>query len=574
MGDEEGSQFSQYGIGRALSPVVVEAMTLLWNTRLDEAERLLLSSPGHAGDVWSQMMYCECVLWRSMFSDAGYEENMRLVAAAEKLATEVYDRLSPGVVSGIRSWWNRSSNAAAPAAPEMPAWVRLRMLFEAELVLAEVAGMYAAIHLKQESYLKGGYQGRRAWKWYETASAHLQELYAMRPAMRDVLRPLQGNLLFGVGMYHFMVSLVPPALQFLVSAVGFEGDRRKGMQEMQFALDSGGTRAAHANLFLIVITWFFFDDKARSHALMQSMRGRFPTAGFLEAIMGFLVRYEDDNARGAEYFRAAREHAAQIPQFQLQCVYEIANCDFFANRWHEAAVGFHQYLTQATSRNFKAFGAWKLGFCYWMSEEGDRVAALYRQVDQWVRPMFPFDKFAQRKAAEFLAAGRFDAFEEKAYAAYFLCDAGEHARAQPLIDQAAAILVDADGKESAFRGTMERGDMLALVDHVRARILCAESGDGVAQGVVLHERVISRDSTIVRENWLVVMSMVMLAELTLRNGSPEDTLRAVKRIKSYKRAYDFDKGVFILCVQFTEVAKARIAAASSRGNSSTSVPTS
>jgi hypothetical protein len=43
---------------------------------------------------------------------------------------------------------------------------------------------------------------------------------------------------FGMGIYHFALSVVPRHFQWLVEGVGFKGDRALAMREIEFVMNS------------------------------------------------------------------------------------------------------------------------------------------------------------------------------------------------------------------------------------------------------------------------------------------------------------------------------------------------
>eukprot|EP00897_Mesotaenium_endlicherianum_P002003 jgi/Mesen1/1830/ME000142S00997 len=55
---------------------------------------------------------------------------------------------------------------------------------------------------------------------------------AMAMAMADVL--------FGVGGFHFFVSMVPSSFTWIVESLGFRGDREAGRRELQLAAGASG----------------------------------------------------------------------------------------------------------------------------------------------------------------------------------------------------------------------------------------------------------------------------------------------------------------------------------------------
>lgn len=136
------------------------------------------------------------------------------------------------------------------------------------IVLGHVYLWYACLLLRQGSYLKGAYRLRQAWKIYEkvgddkaisileTSSSPTAE--HKRPnntvpsaSFQDddnqdkeeaqlIATTTYADLLFGMGAFHFFVSLVPPGFQNIAGLIGFSGEREKGREELQKCVELQG----------------------------------------------------------------------------------------------------------------------------------------------------------------------------------------------------------------------------------------------------------------------------------------------------------------------------------------------
>lgn len=60
---------------------------------------------------------------------------------------------------------------------------------------------------------------------------------------------LRHSLLFGLGFFYFIVSMVPGALLRVLEAIGFVADRDKGVDYLMRVHRYGGVRGTHSHLF-------------------------------------------------------------------------------------------------------------------------------------------------------------------------------------------------------------------------------------------------------------------------------------------------------------------------------------
>eukprot|EP01113_Clastostelium_recurvatum_P036113 TRINITY_DN5109_c0_g1_i1.p1 TRINITY_DN5109_c0_g1~~TRINITY_DN5109_c0_g1_i1.p1 ORF type:complete len:339 (+),score=73.34 TRINITY_DN5109_c0_g1_i1:843-1859(+) len=130
---------------------------------------------------------------------------------------------------------------------------------------------------------------------------------------------------------------------------------------------------------------------------------------------GFVARVQGRLQESVDTLKIAVERASVggATQLALTAEYELGHNYFLQCQWESAIPIIEKYLETTKSKNFRAYGAYKLGFCYWMTGKYDVIAPLYSKVEGWVRPNFSFDKFALRKAQEYSQKGKFSKFDEK-----------------------------------------------------------------------------------------------------------------------------------------------------------------
>tara|TARA_R110002050_G_scaffold58713_2_gene131578 strand:+ start:1670 stop:2092 length:423 start_codon:yes stop_codon:yes gene_type:complete len=123
------------------------------------------------------------------------------------------------------SLWD-GGNAAGGSSPD--ARGRTWRFLAALVCLAEVNLNLLALYVKDRQWVSLGLSARRSWKLYEESLEVFKQMkeanYIAKEGLeksieeQDILSRLQ----FGVGLYHFMVSLVPPGLLMVVEAIGFQ----------------------------------------------------------------------------------------------------------------------------------------------------------------------------------------------------------------------------------------------------------------------------------------------------------------------------------------------------------------
>ena len=65
---------------------------------------------------------------------------------------------------------------------------------------------------------------------------------------------------FGIGLYHFFVSLVPPGLLMIVEAIGFQANRQNGIKYLKSAVQREGIHYVTSALLLVGYHNFFMQE--------------------------------------------------------------------------------------------------------------------------------------------------------------------------------------------------------------------------------------------------------------------------------------------------------------------------
>jgi Iml2/Tetratricopeptide repeat protein 39 len=133
--------------------------------------------------------------------------------------------------------------------------------------------------------VNGGLHVRKAWKMYEAALQHFKEVARLRSTLKDEVRAaedlaadsfLEGSLRWGVGSFYFGVSQTPPAFKWLVSALGFVGDREDGLRELELSMNLPSPRAPLAALFVGLIYSFYDDDHEKLKTILDDLQQQHP----------------------------------------------------------------------------------------------------------------------------------------------------------------------------------------------------------------------------------------------------------------------------------------------------------
>jgi hypothetical protein len=195
----------------------------------------------------------------------GTDSDMQAARAALKTAEELAEKLveenkPAGVLASV---WN--SFSMWDSSPKIDETKKLWTYFSALVALGEIGLNQLTLFFKERQWLSIGLTARRSWKMCEEAEEALRKLkesaqadgYILPSSDRDEEVDVLSRLEFVVGLYHFVVSLVPPNMLMFVEAIGFEADRNTGIKELQSALERKGIHFVTAGILLISYHNFF-----------------------------------------------------------------------------------------------------------------------------------------------------------------------------------------------------------------------------------------------------------------------------------------------------------------------------
>jgi len=114
---------------------------------------------------------------------------------------------------------------------------------------------------------------------------------------------LLGMIDFGVGIYHFIISLVPPSLQIITTIAGFEADRDKAFEEFGRTISSGCVWSPLATLIRIALKHFFFlDEKEIAKKELEQLQQSFPKSVIICYFSAFMSRMNGEPLKSIDYY--------------------------------------------------------------------------------------------------------------------------------------------------------------------------------------------------------------------------------------------------------------------------------
>ena len=235
------------------------------------------------------------------------------------------------------------------------------------------------IHIYLAAYHGGRSNWLRAYWYGKDGIKYLKKVVAVDLNYYDAY--------LGLGLYHYYADVIPQFIKTITAILGIEGDRERGLKELQLAAENGKYSKAEAMLFLGNI--YLYTEKAPEKALPYSkgLVELYPAnSGFL-SLLGENYQRNGAHSLAIETFKSglAQEAAERYPIFEIFLLYNLGNTYFELNEFEQATSFYQQTLAVNASENkvrkgVLALANYKIGLCYDMVSRHVEAVKKYRQV--------------------------------------------------------------------------------------------------------------------------------------------------------------------------------------------------
>ncbi|KAL6047520.1 hypothetical protein QOT17_021564 [Balamuthia mandrillaris] len=421
-----------------LYQVYNEAVTCEWYARFQRCDELL--QPLAEGEAVAATLYAESMWLRALITEDEQQakETFRRIDVAQKLCCKEQQSYV----------WKKEG---APRTVE--ALHRCCRMLWAKVSLAEATLYDGFLKFRNQQHLRAVYNIRKSWKLFEecqqlSSRITLKEVEdsgeenKIETAKQYVER-LQCSINFGVGFFHFMISVIPPQFLWMVEIIGFKAHRKKAMLELKAAARvSDGLRSPIARFMLMTITAFFLEDEPRAEAILRNLLDDYPESPIFDYVGAWLKRSQGNVEEAQAYFEKAYERCEELPQFRLYTAFEMGSLKLLQLRWDEAAEAFATFLATSETKGFKAFGHYQLAMCYIMMDEHSKALDSLRQVNNHIRKGYSHDELAGRKATMYIKKAAtygeqniMSPFDKLFFQARMLLESRMYEAARPFIEQ-------------------------------------------------------------------------------------------------------------------------------------------
>eukprot|EP01114_Cavostelium_apophysatum_P018186 TRINITY_DN5571_c0_g1_i2.p1 TRINITY_DN5571_c0_g1~~TRINITY_DN5571_c0_g1_i2.p1 ORF type:complete len:512 (-),score=166.74 TRINITY_DN5571_c0_g1_i2:78-1613(-) len=197
-------------------------------------------------------------------------------------------------------------------------------LLDTKAVLADSHTMLAGLLVLDDARVKGLLHLRRGWKTYKSALASLEKNSA-----KEKYNPLVlSSLKFGAGLFHFIISLIPPGLpEKVASLAGFKkGDNYKeiGLDYLREVFHSKSIRSDLAGIVLAVHNLMLTSDlepavtkklALEAEEIYNNGIEKYPKGSVFQALAAVASLEKADTASGLSYTEASIANCSHVTPY-------------------------------------------------------------------------------------------------------------------------------------------------------------------------------------------------------------------------------------------------------------------
>eukprot|EP01100_Stratorugosa_tubuloviscum_P012424 TRINITY_DN590_c0_g3_i1.p1 TRINITY_DN590_c0_g3~~TRINITY_DN590_c0_g3_i1.p1 ORF type:complete len:511 (-),score=202.08 TRINITY_DN590_c0_g3_i1:92-1624(-) len=392
----------------------------------------------------------------------------------------------------------------------------------AKLCLAELSMLDAALKFRLQQLLKGVYNFRKSWKYYESAQAYFSKVATTDPKYQD----LQSILLAGVGFFHFVVSIVPKKFLWLVEGVGFQGNRTLGFSELTSSAELNRFGSRIALLHLCWIKSFFEESFTEGERYLEQILNTFPTAAHIQYLGCYVYRKQGKMQEAERVIQLAYENGVQIPQFQLYMKYEMGYNAYLNANWNDAIRHLQEFLDNSTIPAFRVYASFQLAMSYEMCFHKERAIDILKKCFSFVRKGYDYDEYSERRGKRYIAKNGLTMFERKFLVA---CLHFEVRRYDETLDE----LNNCEPISETIDDRMQLSYLRAAALQQKSQF---ESAKELYQQVLLCEKLIAKEFL-----YIIPHSMTGLAEILIKENKPNEAKVLLRNAKNNYSNYDFDQ---------------------------------
>uniref|UniRef100_A0AAQ5ZBK1 Tetratricopeptide repeat protein 39B n=1 Tax=Amphiprion ocellaris TaxID=80972 RepID=A0AAQ5ZBK1_AMPOC len=488
------------------------ALDLFLNNRF--ADALALLRPWKDQSMYHATGYSSILVMQAGMTFEPKDMDAAMTSLGESLQTCQRFRKKTGIVESLTNLWYRQ-----------PVENLTEEEMHAELCYAEVLLQKAALTFLDESiisFIKGGMRIRNSYQIFK--NCQMMEIATKEGgSQKSTHVHFRGGVSMGIGSFNLMLSLLPARVLRLMEFLGFSGDREVGLSELREGAASSSLRSILSTLTLLMY-----------HLYITVILGE-------QTVASGKVIYAQ------EKFLACIASQEEWRQIHHLCYWELMWAYSFEQNWREA-YRYADLLCKESKWSQAIYVYQKAAILSMLPEEEvtklrENVVELFRQVDglklRIAGKSIPTEKFAAKKAQRYSSSNPVKLVVpalEMMYVWNGFTVVGKRPR---LMEGILSTLEKAEEQLQEDPNPSEYHlDDQCVVQLLKG--LCLRELGHLVQAEICFNHVISSESNIKHDNYLVPFTMYELGLLYKQKGDISKAITVIENAKTNYKDYNME----------------------------------
>ncbi|XP_035811374.2 tetratricopeptide repeat protein 39B isoform X1 [Amphiprion ocellaris] len=519
------------------------ALDLFLNNRF--ADALALLRPWKDQSMYHATGYSSILVMQAGMTFEPKDMDAAMTSLGESLQTCQRFRKKTGIVESLTNLWYRQ-----------PVENLTEEEMHAELCYAEVLLQKAALTFLDESiisFIKGGMRIRNSYQIFK--NCQMMEIATKEGgSQKSTHVHFRGGVSMGIGSFNLMLSLLPARVLRLMEFLGFSGDREVGLSELREGAASSSLRSILStltllmyHLYITVILGIGDGNLTEAETLLEPYKQKFPNGALILFYTARIAVLKGNFTFAQEKFLACIASQEEWRQIHHLCYWELMWAYSFEQNWREA-YRYADLLCKESKWSQAIYVYQKAAILSMLPEEEvtklrENVVELFRQVDglklRIAGKSIPTEKFAAKKAQRYSSSNPVKLVVpalEMMYVWNGFTVVGKRPR---LMEGILSTLEKAEEQLQEDPNPSEYHlDDQCVVQLLKG--LCLRELGHLVQAEICFNHVISSESNIKHDNYLVPFTMYELGLLYKQKGDISKAITVIENAKTNYKDYNME----------------------------------
>ncbi|KAG2379166.1 hypothetical protein C9374_007804 [Naegleria lovaniensis] len=272
---------------------------------------------------------------------------------------------------------------------------------------AETHMMRGIIQFYSGSYLKGFYNLRRSYLRFKEVYNIVEQFkdettHSPKFIHSDVIH----NAYFGIGIFNFMLSILPPTLTQILSLIGFDADRDHGLNLLRKVHEYGGRQCAFAS-FMLAMNYLFIpralEDREKKllegGLILDRSNKVFTKSGLFKFMTSHYERKRGNISSAVENLKDAIDICQKSMGIAPNILrHELSWCYLLTLNFQDASVVLEEILNTDKEFDTKGISAMMLAVCRIKTGDKEGTNSIINNFSKYISKTGRLDKYALEKS--------------------------------------------------------------------------------------------------------------------------------------------------------------------------------